>query len=133
MQMQLIATWHPKERSSIKFEWSPGSPRTRKIGSDSCNALGQLEIPLTNCILISQLNADFYVCLASKGVSPSCSLVPPKQKGISYDGLSVLISGNYSRGKEKKNRWEGGWRLGIQTGDCICYPLPQNSQSWVQF
>lgn len=102
MQMQLIAIWHPEERSSIKFEWSAASPRTRKIGSDSRNALGQRENPLTNCILISQLNAVFYVFMASKGVAPSCSFVPPKQKGISSDGLSVLISTNYSRGKEKE-------------------------------
>lgn len=56
------------------------------------NALGQRENPLTKCILISQLNAVFYDFMASKGVAPSYSFVPPKQWGISSDGLSVLIS-----------------------------------------
>lgn len=62
------------------------------------NAFGQREIPLTKCILISQLNAVFYDSVASKGVAPGYSVVLPKQWGISSDGLSVLISKSYSRG-----------------------------------
>lgn len=107
--------------------------------------LGNSRFQLTNCILISQLNTVFYdFSVASKVLRQVAAYVPPKQRGIGLDGLSVLISNSYSRGGkgvgkgiswevgEETIRYSNGGKGGVEE-KCESSKSPfYNSLSWMQ-